>query len=224
MSKVIPIEVGQKFESVSCGTFEVIDIYPKRKIKVKFLVTGFETIAQKSHVVRGNVRDHFLPNKLGVGFLGAMAGNTRVNKKPRQSHVIWHNMLVRCYDPNYHKMHPTYIDCSVCEEWKDYSKFHIWFEENYIEGYHLDKDKKFKGNKIYSPETCVFLSPKENTTLSNLRNKKVKVQDLSGKVYEILNATQFCKEHKIHKGNFNRMLTGHRRMAGGFVLVKEMQV
>lgn len=35
------------------------------------------------------------------------------------------------------------------------------------EGNHLDKDILVEGNKVYSPETCVFISAKLNTFLSD---------------------------------------------------------
>ena len=47
--------------------------------------------------------------------------------------------------------------CSVCEEWKHFSNFKKWFDENYIEGFDIDKDILIKGNKVYSPEACSFV-------------------------------------------------------------------
>ena len=63
----------------------------------------------------------------------------------------WHNMLIRCYDENYQKREPSYIGCSVCDEWLVFSNFKRWFDENYVKDYQLDKDILVKGNKIYSP-------------------------------------------------------------------------
>ena len=75
-------------------------------------------------------------------------------------------MLERCYCPYCLNKRPTYIDCYVCEEWHNLQNFGKWFEENYyeIEGekMNLDKDILFKGNKIYSPNTCIFVSEKIN--------------------------------------------------------------
>ena len=38
----------------------------------------------------------------------------------------WVNMLQRCYSELYHDKFPTYKDCTVCEEWKYFSKFKKW--------------------------------------------------------------------------------------------------
>ena len=76
-------------------------------------------------------------------------------------------MLKRCYSDECQKKHPTYKDCTVCEEWHNYSDFKEWFDNNYyeIEGERmaLDKDILVKGNKIYSPNTCVFVPQNINT-------------------------------------------------------------
>lgn len=70
----------------------------------------------------------------------------------------WTNMLKRCYSKIYHEKTPTYLGCSVCDDWKYFSKFRAWMIEQDWEGKELDKDLFITGNKIYSPETCVFIS------------------------------------------------------------------
>ena len=47
-----------------------------------------------------------------------------------------------------------------------------WFDENYIEGYELDKDILVEGNRIYSPETCCFV-PKEINRLFENKSKRL---------------------------------------------------
>lgn len=70
---------------------------------------------------------------------------------------VWQNMLKRCYNVNYLAKYPTYIGCSVCEEWLTFSNFKKWMETKDWKGKQLDKDLLFVGNKVYSPETCVFV-------------------------------------------------------------------
>lgn len=74
-------------------------------------------------------------------------------------------MLCRCYSHKYQEKKPTYIGCYVCEEWLSFSNFKEWFDNNYREGYQLDKDILVKGNKIYSPETCCFVPQEINQLL-----------------------------------------------------------
>lgn len=69
----------------------------------------------------------------------------------------WQKMLERCYSSKLHQRCPSYINCSVSEEWIHLSNFREWFNESYVEGYHLDKDLLFPGNKVYGPDTCLFI-------------------------------------------------------------------
>lgn len=86
-------------------------------------------------------------------------------------------MLKRCYEQAYQEKEPTYVGCSVCEEWYCYDTFYEWVitQENYEKwkeggrGWCIDKDISIKGNKIYSPDTC-FLVPKNvNGLFTNRR-------------------------------------------------------
>lgn len=75
-------------------------------------------------------------------------------------------MLQRCYDTKFHKHRPTYRGCIVCEEWLTFSNFKKWMEKQDWEGKQLDKDLLVFGNKVYSPDTCVFIDLAMNTFIS----------------------------------------------------------
>lgn len=79
----------------------------------------------------------------------------------------WQNMLERCYSTNYQATRPTYIGCSVSEEWLTFSVFKAWMEKQYWEDGQLDKDLLIEGNKKYSPDTCVFVSSETNSLLTD---------------------------------------------------------
>lgn len=70
----------------------------------------------------------------------------------------WSDMIKRCYSTKFQNKNPTYIGCSVSEEWLTFSKFKNWMETQDWEDKQLDKDLLFEGNKDYGPETCVFVS------------------------------------------------------------------
>lgn len=74
-------------------------------------------------------------------------------------------MMNRCYGEDYQAKHPSYEGCYVCEEWLTFSNFKAWMEKQDWEGNELEKDLIISGNKIYSPETCVFVSARVNTFL-----------------------------------------------------------
>ena len=79
----------------------------------------------------------------------------------------WTSMLRRCYSEAHLKKYPTYIGCSVCDEWLTFSNFKKWMETKDFEGKHLDKDLKVLGNKVYSLNTCMFVSPAINKLLND---------------------------------------------------------
>lgn len=74
-----------------------------------------------------------------------------------QAYSSWKYMLYRAYNDNYHNRFPTYLDVVVCDEWLTFSKFRVWWVDNYVEGWELDKDLLVPNNKVYSPETCVYV-------------------------------------------------------------------
>lgn len=75
----------------------------------------------------------------------------------------WVAMLARCYSTKYRERHPTYIGCTVSKEWLTFSNFKNWMQKQDWEGKQLDKDLLIRGNKVYSADTCVFVSRVVNT-------------------------------------------------------------
>lgn len=76
---------------------------------------------------------------------------------------VWVDMLQRCYSSKLQEKYPTYKGCSVSEEWLRFSNFKSWMECQDFEGMQLDKDLLFEGSKMYSEETCVFVSSSVNS-------------------------------------------------------------
>lgn len=80
-------------------------------------------------------------------------------------YLAWRNVLARAYCPAFHARNPTYIGVTVCEEWHSFMAFRAWMETQDWEGKALDKDIIAPGNRVYSPNTCVFVSPELNNLL-----------------------------------------------------------
>ncbi|ALY07101.1 hypothetical protein VmeM32_00114 [Vibrio phage vB_VmeM-32] len=97
----------------------------------------------------------------GVGINNKGKYSATENRKKTKVYQTWQNMLERCYDTKFHEKNPTYIGCVVCDSWHYFQNFAEWYYDNYPtdgEKYQLDKDLKVHGSKIYSPETCLFVS------------------------------------------------------------------
>ena len=95
----------------------------------------------------------------GVGINDRSVAAT-LNGKDTIEYTLWHSMLRRCYSKSFLEKWPTYIGCSVSDNFKYYHLFHAWCQTQVgfgKEGYQLDKDLLIKGNKLYSEDTCVFI-------------------------------------------------------------------
>lgn len=84
----------------------------------------------------------------------------------------WKDMLTRCYSKNYQEKFPTYAGCYTVSEWHYFMTFKAWMEEQDWEGKELDKDILFPRNRVYSPNTCVFVDYKVNTFLTESQNRR----------------------------------------------------
>lgn len=93
----------------------------------------------------------------GFGF------NDRTKTSRSKEYKLWNGMLERCYSERLHLVRPTYLGCEASENFKKYSYFHDWCQNQIgfgAHGFELDKDTLLKGNKTYSEDLCVFI-PKE---------------------------------------------------------------
>lgn len=120
---------------------------------------------------KGSIKNLYYPNIYNVGYIGFGKYNWKNNKK---IYKVWCHMLERCYDEKYIKKQPTYENCEICKEWHNFQNFAKWYEENYYEVADekmcLDKDILFKGNKIYSPDTCIFVPNRINILFIKANN------------------------------------------------------
>lgn len=138
-----------------------------RDMDVEFPDGTIKKNVRYSHFKNNNIKNLNFPIVFGVGFLGVGKYNQKDNRKMYQT---WASMFQRCYSEEKKKTHPTYIGCTVCVEWHNYQNFAKWFEENFIEGFCLDKDLTVFGNKIYSPDTCKFIPNDINMILTNIKS------------------------------------------------------
>lgn len=124
----------------------------------------------------GNIKCPYEPRVCGVGYIGDGKYKSRVDGKKTKCYQTWNNMLKRCYNENTRTKYPTYKECEVYKEWLNFQNFAKWFEDNYYQIdndiMYLDKDILFKGNKIYSPKTCVFVNNRINVLFA--KNEKTR--------------------------------------------------
>jgi len=115
--------------------------------------------SHSNHIKNGEIKNPYRKSVYEVGYLGDYyVINPTINGKDSICYTKWHDMLKRCYK--------TKTGAIVTPAWLCYSEFSIWFNDNYVENMELDKDLKSVNKKIYSPETCSFLTRSKNVNLN----------------------------------------------------------
>lgn len=121
-------------------------------------------------------------------------------------YIMWKSMLGRCYSTRVKNEQPEYLGISCCDDWHTLSNFHEWVTQQNWEGKQLDKDLLFPGNKVYSPDTCVFVTSQINN-LIQIRLKRTK--DLPRGVHQ--NGKKYGAEfNKQYLGTFHSPEEAHQ--------------
>lgn len=118
----------------------------------------------------------------------------------------WRDMLSRCYSEKLHLKFPNYRGCYVIAEWHSFVAFRDWMIEQDWEGKELDKDILFPGNKVYGPDTCVFVDQKVNLFLTESTASRG----------EWPVGVSYDKIAKKFKAQCHSVITGKRKSLGYF--------
>lgn len=235
---VFPLEdrlVGQTFTNARGQEFIVESLDPVRKNNKKvylvvFKETGYTTNSYPTEILKGLIRDKLTPDIAGVACLGYAS----VKDDPKK-YYRWQGMIQRCYSPNntgYHNYGGAGV--TVCDRWLRYEYF---LEDlSFIEGYneelflngslHLDKDLKQnhlpKEERVYSLETCCFLTKKENDKY-RINNQHLRHSFLAtspaGEIFEGLGIKSFAKEHDLNATMISRCLRNIQTSYKGWTFV-----
>ena len=168
--------LGKEFETNNYGKCVVTDYKNKSNVTVMFFEPKCYVNCSAANLRKGNVRNPMFPSFYGKGYLGVGKYDSRNNSAFR----IWMGVLIRFNDKSSIVKQPTYNDVEMCDEWLNFQNFAEWCykqkgflaRDNKGKVYQLDKDILFKGNKVYSPETCRFVPQEINKLLTNRRNDR----------------------------------------------------
>lgn len=140
----------------------------------------------------------------------------------RKPYSIWKNMIYRCYDER-DKSYRFYggVGVRVSDDWLVYENFRRdietldgfdeeLFYKNQIE---LDKDYIDKNSKLYSKDTCVWLTPTENKQLIERDYRpesKVRMLalDPDDNVYCVIDIPLFSKQFGLVKSEVYGVISG----------------
>ncbi len=205
---------GVIYDSVNYGKFEVIGGKNTHKVEIRFIATGYISVVKLTDILRGKVRDYLVPVLYGRGVIGSP------HVSQGKAYKVWLDMLKRCYCSKYQAKNKTYIGCEVAEEWWDLREFTKWFEIHYEEGKYLDKDIKVKGNKIYGSDTCLFVTPSENS--EEAVSKYFLFLNPEGEEVLIYNLRKFCRENGIKDPYMYRLVCGKSKSHLGWKFIKRL--
>lgn len=156
--------VGEIKENSKGTKMRIIAERSRMDIDVEFLDSHHYVFehATYSNFNRGSIKNPFDPSLSGIGYIGVGDYSTGTSRKHTDEYHCWRNIIDRCYIEDFSEKYPTYYDITeCCDEWKNFQNFAEWYNKNKYdigtERLHLDKDIKFKGNKIYSPYHCILV-------------------------------------------------------------------
>lgn len=216
--KYCDIATGMTFDTRD-GEIEVISVRSYTNITIKFLETGFERAVDFRLIKSGLIRDYYKPSVCGVGYLGHGRHRAGRNGSHTKAYSVWHDMINRCYSERQQIKQPSYIGCSVCEDWHNFQNFADWYEENSIDGFHLDKDIMVNGNRVYSPEFCQFVSPSDNAKKANEKTLvHYDLIDPDGNVHSGFNCRELCQKYGLLTSCISDLLKGKRKTHKGWRL------
>lgn len=228
---------GSKWTTNNCGTVTIIGKLNKYYLDKKgykhynYYLCKFDdgTIVETEYKTfkNGKIKNPNYPSVYNVGYLGEGQWNSGTSNKHTKEYEIWKKMLQRCYDKRYYEKQPTYKEVIVDERWFNFQNFCEDIQE--LKGYkdwknnrnfELDKDilcnKMNIDPKIYSKDTCLFISKKENNSNKN------KNYHLTGKTFigirlsdgyeeEFVNQPEFAKKWGLTFIGVNSAINGKQK-------------
>ena len=201
--------LGKVFKTNNCGDVVVIEVLERSYCLVKFLKTGNLMEVANKCLLNGRIKDN------GNTYRKAIAPtNTK-------EYRTWNGMMTRCYNETTKNKYPTYKDCTVSENFKAYSYFYDWCNNQTgfgNEGWHLDKDILVKGNKMYSEDTCCFIPPEINCALVTSGSRRG--QHPQGVIY---NSTKTRYRARIQRGNKWESLGAYDTPEEAFIVYKPIK-
>jgi hypothetical protein len=191
------------------NVIKIVEYIDHNNIIVEFLDNHEGEEIAKVHTTYKSFKDGTVKSPYditvhGVGYKGVGKYSCKTHKRAWDN---WSRMLRRCYDPYTINKNITYKDCYVCKEWFNFQNFAKWHEENFyaIPGINiqLDKDILYKGNKIYSPETCIYVPQRINSLFLNKPSCRGKLPIGCFKSYNKICSRCCTPEGSVHLGRFD---------------------
>ena len=183
----------------------------------RFVGTNNFIIVSLSALHHGYIKNPYLPSVYSTGKLGNLPWGLNIKGRtadPLETSIYktWNDIIRRCYNFNEPNKIHRYGDygVNVDREWHTYANFRrdvkrlpgFEFKANDINGYQLDKDfiqrKLGLHMRVYSKNTCIWVSKTDNQMISGTENK-------STRLYGVRHGRNgyYCAVEKVLYGKFN---------------------
>lgn len=225
--------LGQVFYTSYGTPYKIIGYRKATDVTVKFMDEyGYIKNTSYGECGKKYVTNPYDRTVYGIGYKGVTSdGIVPVRKLYLRESQLWSSMMTRCYNSKYHEKEPTYKECYVCDRWLCFANFleDLPLIDGYNEWYNnpneriaLDKDMKIKGNKMYSIDTCMFVSSGDNIIESNQRNKSKAILMINLETNEeimlekIKDAFPYLGCGKEGYGYINKCINGEKKSYKGY--------
>lgn len=209
-------------ESVKTKNYGVVDVIGEGSkygyFKVRFRNTGNIDEFRRDAIIKGEIRDKWAVSLCDVGIIG----DIKTRGKYKKYYTLWRNMITRCC-ANTNK---AYENVSVCDRWlvfqyfyEDVSLISGWDKDKFEQGLIvLDKDIKQRNqtDKIYSPQTCSWVSVHENSAVQDGQQKWFRAKSPNGEEYVDYNITDFARNHGLGRRQISAVLHGRFKSTLGW--------
>jgi len=167
----------------------IIDVINYKTIIVKF-EDGFIKKAPYESFKKGSINNPYYKSIANFGYIGEGIYQARNGSKLTPQYSVWVALINRCYEPYTMNKHSSYINCEVCNEWENFQNFGRYYDENIYhipnERIQIDKDILCNylniDNKIYSPDTCLFVPQTINNLFPN--HERARGEEIIGVYYD----------------------------------------
>lgn len=174
-TKIIPIEVlNQRKPCESILT--AIKYIDKSVSKSGVTRSRIECLCECGNIKNAVVADFLRGNPKSCG---CAPNKSKYKHRNKRLYQTWKDMLYRCNN----KLNKYYgaKGVQVCSQWSDYDTFAEWSINNgYTDLKQIDKDIKGNG-MLYSPESCTWVTAKQNQDEKNTRLGIVKRNNKTGR-------------------------------------------
>ena len=162
----------EKFNNQGC-LMKVIDYINSNNVLIEFQDKyKFKKTITWNNFQLGTVKNPYHPTVCNIGITGTKYPSNNTYGETKE-YKAWSAMITRCYTKtliNGENHYRRYENKEICEEWLLYENFYEWMhsQENFeqlmkIKDIELEKDILYKGNNIYSPETCCLVPHNVNS-------------------------------------------------------------